>query len=341
MAAGLLLSGCSSLPFPPPDSSDLTIAVGSCLQQGKPQPIWKAIRLQEPDVFVFMGDNIYGDTENMSVMRQKYAELSAVRNYRQLRKRSRILAVWDDHDYGVNDGGAEYPKKEASKREFLRFFQIPESSPRWRRPGNYDAVIIGEPGRRVQFILMDTRSFRSPLEARPREEWFEKGVYWPNTDRKATILGVDQWTWLKKVLREPAELRVLVSSIQAIPEEHPWEKWSNFPHEHARLMQVLQNVETGMVVIASGDRHIAEISGIDISEKGEPTRWIYELTSSSMNQRVVGNSNEKNRHRVAGGNYLENNFGTVKVWWADEKPRVVLQVRDVRGRVVREQTVKN
>lgn len=31
--------------------------------------------------------------------------------YIKLKKTTKILATWDDHDYGANDAGAEYPKK--------------------------------------------------------------------------------------------------------------------------------------------------------------------------------------------------------------------------------------
>ena len=76
----------------------------------------------QPELFLFLGDNIYADTENMDVMRAKYAKLAAMPGFKALRERCPILATWDDHDLGVNDGGSEYPRKEESQQVFLDFF---------------------------------------------------------------------------------------------------------------------------------------------------------------------------------------------------------------------------
>ena len=48
------------------------IAFGSCIRQDKPQPIWNAVNAYHPEVFVLTGDNIYGDSEDMKVLRAKY-----------------------------------------------------------------------------------------------------------------------------------------------------------------------------------------------------------------------------------------------------------------------------
>ena len=83
------------------------IAFGSCCRQDKPQPIWDSIVAAKPDVFVFLGDNIYGDTEDMTLMRQKYEMLASQPAYQKLREDATILATWDDHDMGKNDAGVE------------------------------------------------------------------------------------------------------------------------------------------------------------------------------------------------------------------------------------------
>ena len=93
------------------------IAFGSCARQDKPQPIWDAVLDSSPDLFIFLGDNIYGDTHDMAVLRGKYAELAAQPGFRRLAEQVPILATWDDHDYGENDAGSEYPHKEASDRK--------------------------------------------------------------------------------------------------------------------------------------------------------------------------------------------------------------------------------
>src|SRR5438094_6137873 len=81
------------------------IAFGSCARQDKPQPIWDAVVAVKPDIYLSLGDTIYGDTEDMAVMKKKYDQLAAIPGWQKLKKTCPILATWDDHDYGVNDGG--------------------------------------------------------------------------------------------------------------------------------------------------------------------------------------------------------------------------------------------
>src|SRR5438046_491914 len=100
------------------------VAFGSCAKQDKPQPIWDAVVERKPELFVFLGDNIYADTQDMDVMRAKYALLGKQPGYQKLKKTCPILATWDDHDYGANDAGAEYPRKKEAQQVFLDFFGV-------------------------------------------------------------------------------------------------------------------------------------------------------------------------------------------------------------------------
>jgi alkaline phosphatase D len=109
---------------PAASATRLRVGVASCADQRQPQPIWDAVLAEPPDFFVFAGDNVYASEPPFEVakLRAAYMELTAKRNFERLRTTVPHLAVWDDHDYGVNDGGAEFSHKQASKDEFLRFW---------------------------------------------------------------------------------------------------------------------------------------------------------------------------------------------------------------------------
>src|SRR5829696_4582652 len=77
------------------------IAFGSCANQDKPQPIWDKIVADKPDVFLFIGDIVYGDTKDMDVLRGKYKKLLDQPGYQKLLKTCPLMATWDDHDYGA------------------------------------------------------------------------------------------------------------------------------------------------------------------------------------------------------------------------------------------------
>jgi alkaline phosphatase D len=324
------------------------IAFGSCAKQDKPQPIWDAVIETKPQLFLFLGDNIYGDTEDMAVLKQKWDLLGAQPGYQKLLQTCPVLATWDDHDYGANDAGAEYPKKRESQQLFLDFFGVPRDSPRRRQEGVYHAEVIGPPGRRVQILLLDTRYFRSRLKTgfQPSEPGEGlRGKYAPNNDPSATVLGETQWKWLEAQLKVPAELRLLCSSFQLLPDEHGSEAWGNFPLERQRLLHLIRDTKAKGVVVLSGDRHLAEIMRLAPEQAGIGYP-IYEVTSSSLNapsgnftKAKVRFSNEINSYRV-GLTYFDTNFGLIDIDWSQPSPLIRLQVRDEAGGVVLQQRVK-
>lgn len=140
------------------------IAFGACAKQDQPQPIWDAIVALQPQRFVFLGDNIHGDTEDMAVLKAKYDLLGNQPGYRKLKQTCPVLATWDDHDYGGNDAGVEYPKKRESQQLFLDFFDVPKDDSRRQQEGVHSSHLLGPPGKRIHLILLDSRYFRSPLK---------------------------------------------------------------------------------------------------------------------------------------------------------------------------------
>lgn len=310
------------------------IAAGSCIRQDKPQPIWQAVAAFAPDVLLLLGDNVYGDTEDMAVLREKYGRLAANAGFAAVREKVPLVAVWDDHDFGADDAGREYPRRRESQQVFLDFFGVAADSPLRTQEGIYRAVTVGPAGRRVQFICLDARYHRSPPATMPLVQRVTgKGRYVPTDDPQQTVLGETQWAWLAEVLQEPAAVRIVLSSIQVAATEHHHEHWGNFPRERARLLKVFRDSAAGTIVVVSGDRHAAEISRIPAGD-GALAYPLYDLTASSLNQ-GKGGGDEPNRLRV-GRRYGDVNFGTIEIDWGDAAagPRLTLAVRDERGAVV-------
>ena len=334
-----LAAGVAAAAEPPADLLVSRIAIGSCAKQDRPMPIWSAISGFNPDVFLMLGDNVYGDTEDMAILRGKYDLLAADRGFAAIRNTVPIVAIWDDHDYGVNDGGREYPMRRESQQVFCDFFGIPAEAPVRKRDGIYRQVVVGPPGRRVQFICLDTRWHRSPLATVPKPERIGNwGPYRPSDDPEATLLGAAQWEWLGKVLREPADLRIVLSSIQVASVEHGWEHWGNFPAERARLLKTLRESQAAGVIIVSGDRHSAEISRMPAGDEALAYP-LFDLTASSLNQpKRVDDEDEPNRHRL-GERFHGANFGSIAIDWgaaaAGGPPALTLAIHDVDGKVVR------
>lgn len=320
-----------------PDLVVTTLGFGSCARQERPQPIWDAIRAAACDAFVLCGDNIYGDSPDPAVLREKYAQLAAMPGFAALRRTTPLFATWDDHDYGINDGGAGFPGAAAAQKEFCDFFQVPAASPLRASPGVHDAVTFGPEGKRLQLILLDTRSFRSPLKKDPSNP----KVTLPNTDPGATMLGEDQWAWLERRLREPAEVRAVVTSISFASTEHGSEKWSNFPRERARFLDLVRRSGAKGVVLVSGDRHLAELSLLKPADGAAYP--LLEMTTSGLNQPAAKESEytsknppkgPPNRYRIHDRPYTGSNFGLLRIRWDDPLPSLRFEVRGLKGDLV-------
>jgi alkaline phosphatase D len=325
----LMLAGAASAQEAP-----LTrIAFGSCAHQQKPQPIWDAVLAYRPELFVFTGDNVYGDVTSaaMTELRDAYAAAGKVAGIAALRANMPVLATWDDHDYGQNDGGADFAHKEQAQRLFLEFWEIDADDPRARRPGVYQAEIFGPPGQRVQIILLDTRSFRSALRPTDERHALGKEAYLPDPDPAKTMLGEAQWAWLAEQLRAPADLRLLVSSVQVLAEQHGFERWGNLPRERQKLLDLIAATGARGLVIVSGDRHIGALYRLS---EGVPYP-LYEITSSGLNMAYAHNK-DIGPLRL-GAVYGQDNFGTIDIDWPTGE--VTLAVRDMAGEAVRSATI--
>lgn len=305
------------------------IAFGSCADQAHPQPIWDAVLAYRPELFIFAGDNVYGDfkTADAGKLRHAYEAVAEIAGYTKLRETVPHLAIWDDHDYGQNDGGAEFPHKAVAKEEFLKFWKVPADDVRRTRDGIYTSQIVGPPGRSVQIILLDLRWFRSPLKPTDQRGAPGKQRYLPDPDPAKTMLGTAQWAWLTGELRKPAELRLIVSSTQVLAEGHGWERWGNLPLERQKLFDTIRDTGANGVVFLSGDRHI----GAFYQETPSGLYPLSEATSSGLNK-VYAAAKEPGPNRI-GDLLAEANFGTINIGWPERK--LTLALRDVRGEVRR------
>ena len=310
-------------------NSKFKIAFGSCGKQTHPLPIFYEVVKQNPDVFIFLGDNIYGDTHDMDVLKKKYQELGAKESYQHLIKHTEVLATWDDHDYGQNDAGKHYPYKVESKEIFLEFFKEPKNSERYKHKGIYHSVYKEAGNKIIQIILLDNRTFRDDLVRFPKGQkipgrFFYRPDYLPHTDDSEAFLGEEQWSWLEGELRKKADFRIIASGSQFSHEYNEYESWTNFPHEQERLIQLINKTKANHLLFVSGDVHYAEVSKF----KHPDCYPIYDVTSSGLSSTWRFATPNKNRLE---GPIMENHFGLLSVNFEHDDPFVLTEVWDIRG----------
>jgi len=263
------------------------IAFGSCNNAYAPNELWDDVLLVQPEAWIWGGDIVYADSDDFETIEKHYHRQLENREYKRLTESAKILGTWDDHDYGMNDGGVAFSAKTKSQEAFLNFLKVGQSDSRRDQEGVYYSEQIQTEGHIVEVILLDTRYFRSDLT-----QGTEGRRYDPNYDETATMLGDAQWNWLSDQLTtSTADLIFLVSSIQVLSAEHGYEKWQNLPHERERLISLLNQVDQPVMVL-SGDRHISEWSVLKTEDKE-----IIDFTSSGLTHSYENFSGESNTLR--------------------------------------------
>jgi len=316
------------------------ILFGSCSHQDKAMPILKAINKEAADLFIFLGDNIYGDTKNMQDMADKYQRLGNNPEIKALRLATPTIAIWDDHDYGENDAGAEFPQKEQSRKLMLDFWQEPKNSARYtQKNGIYTAYMYGETHEQVHVILPDLRWNRDRLtnvgmlDYRNKRKPKNMGPYSPRLEKNASMLGEIQWQWLENELQKPAKIKIIASSLQLLAEFTGWESWANFPNDRDRLLSLIKKHQVNGVIIISGDTHWGEMS--KLTKNLDYPLW--EVTSSGLTEEWKAVS--PNKHRI--GNFINKvNYGELSIDWRQEDPQIILNLKDVAGDVFNQQKMR-
>lgn len=302
------------------------IAFGSCYKPEKETKIWDEVVKYKPELWIWLGDNFYNDwaagkylksNDDPQCFEKGYAKLKESEAMKALSSlpADRMMATWDDHDYGKNDAGKDYARKEESRKAFVKFWKSTDQA-----DGVYSSRDFGPLGKVVRVILLDTRYNRDPLP--PKGSINEAG----------DMLGEGQWKWLEKEFSRPgADLVLLGSSIQFVSDQHPYEKWANFPKSRKRLLDLIAKSGVKGLIFLSGDRHWGEISCLKSSAAGYP---LYDMTSSGLTEEVKRpkgtGSKESNPERVGNVCY-GHNFGEIRIDWLAKDPLITLEIFGENG----------
>ena len=307
------------------------LAFGSCNNQFTPNTLWKEILKNKPDVFIWGGDIIYCDTYDMAFMKKNYDQQKNDSTYQDFIKQVPVIGTWDDHDYGINDGGVEYSKKDSVQQIFLDFFDVALDDPRRNQQGVYFSKKVRINEHLLNLIILDTRYFRSTLTKDPT------GIkrYIPNKNNEGTFLGKKQWNWLENELKNSkADFNIIMSSVQLLAYEHGFESWGTMPHEVEKFKKTIASSKVKGVIILSGDRHIAEISADTIANIPYP---LIDITSSGMTHSYTSFSGEDNPYRV-GSVVSDKNFGVLKFDFANST--VIMEIRGENNKLYQTYTQK-
>lgn len=324
-----LMNSCLSQSVNKETKADFVISFGSCNRTDIDNLLWDDILESKPHLWIWGGDNIYSDTDDMQKMQADYQRQLEIEAYQELITTTNILGTWDDHDYGLDDGGLEFHKKKESQQQFLNFLGVPQNDARRDREGVYMSQVFETDKGTIKIIVLDTRYHRTSI-IKNKEG---KKRYTPNNYGDGTVLGQEQWKWLERELyNSEADFNIVVSSIQLLSGKHGWETWGNFPHEVDRFLNLVKESEAKGVVVLSGDRHISDFSKKEVDGMEYP---LIDFTSSGLTHSATVNKGEENPYRV--GNLVNQiSFGVLKFNFDENS--IVMEMLGDEGKVY--QTIK-
>jgi alkaline phosphatase D len=271
------------------------IGFGGCAGDACSLTLLDTLAAYRPELFIWLGDNVY--VNHPDSLPAAYQRLNADSSFQKLRSQTRMLATWDEFDYGGTP---------VDKDAFLAFWEDPVKSVRRNREGVYASYFFDGARRDVLVILLDTKSFRSTLDSlegvalRYADGTSYFADHLPTLSPDSTVLGEEQWSWLESQLSLPCDIRVIASSMPFGAEFNGADTWANFPHEQHRMLRAIAATEAAdRTVFVSGVAHYGEVSKLDSTAfEGYPASLppLFDVTSSSLSS-TPGRPTE-NRHRV-------------------------------------------
>jgi len=257
----------SAVPFttgPAPGTSGTTrFAFGSC-SKADDQPIFATIAAEDPDLFLFVGDNHYGNTGVVDALRWNYRWSLERPERAALAATTSTLATWDDHDYTGNNTDATAPGRANALRVFDEYW----ANPSLGAPGIPGTFFVQSHGD-VDFILLDDR--------------YHRGL-------DGSILGGDQQQWLLDVLSaSTATFKFVVTGSQWTADGSN-DSWASFVPQRDVILDHIRDEGIDGVVLLSGDVHRSEFRVIERGSVGGYD--LPELTSSPLANTNSGCPNE-------------------------------------------------
>jgi alkaline phosphatase D len=312
-----------------PDLSKAKVAVASCMndhhEAQASQKIWAAMAATQPNLFLFIGDNVYADwnlpggANPDQLWRRNVEARNTIPFYRWTRLVP-TLAIWDDHDFGKNDGDRTYPFREESASIFRLFFpQEPDGAVLRQGPGI--ARVYRAFGQK--FMLLDDRYFRAPAKSAANEE---------------TLFGAEQEKWILAELEADMQPAWMISGIQWFGGYHSFESYEgSHPESFKNFKKELRSLRRPMWFV-SGDRHLAELMEISSAEIGART---WELTTSGIHSKMYpGRWKEKPNPRQVEGVDEQLNFAVVETQRTGQGAKLNLRVLGAEGQKLFERNIE-
>ena len=315
------------------DPPDFVVTAGSCVYVNEPAydrpdgpkgpyggdySIFNSIADQEPDLMLWLGDNTYlrePDWGSWTGYLHRYTHTRSLPEMQRLLRNTQHYAIWDDHDFGPNDGDGSFVNAGLAREAFDLFWPNPEGRPTGLVT-NTTSFSHGD----VDFFLMDNRTMRVPPDV---------------TTAKPAILGKDQVDWLVRALKySDATFKIVAVGGQFLNDAPVFENHATVPAERQELIDRIDAEGITGVVFLSGDRHFSELSRMVLPNGNE----LHDLTLSPMTSQAYP-PREENHLSVPGSRVSERNFGRLAFTGPRNERRLTISVHATDGTSIWEDSI--
>ncbi len=316
------------------DPPEFTMALGSCSfineaaydRPGKPYgggyDIFNTIAKAEPDLMLWLGDNVYFrevDWGSESGMHHRYSHMRQLPEIQGLLGACPHVAIWDDHDFGPNDADGSWIHKDWAADAFRHFWPNPSQGlPDTGGKGITAAFSYMD----VDVFLLDNRTFRVSPD---------------NVTRTPQMLGSAQMDWLVSALKfSQAPFKLVAVGGQVISDFAEYENMARFEGERNELLRRIDEEDIQGVVFLTGDRHSSELSQLTLPGG----RTVLDFTCSALTSGAYDHSGEPNHNRIEGTSIGIRNYGTLTFSGPLDDRVLSIKTHDAGGHMLWEHVVK-
>jgi alkaline phosphatase D len=312
------------------DPPAFSLALGSCTYINEPaydRPgtpygggygIFDAIAAKQPDLMLWLGDNIYlrePDWGSRSGYLHRYTHLRSTPELQKLLRTGAHYAIMDDHDYGPNDADGSWINGDIALESFDLFWPNPSCG----APGVKGAITSFSYAD-ADFFLLDDRTHRTRADLKTAP---------------TALLGEAQLDWLIRALKySDAAFKIVAVGSQVLNSAAIYETYANFPAERDRLLKRIEDEGIRGVVFLTGDRHFTELSAVKLKDG----RTLYDLTCSPLTS-GVHTPKETNVNRVQGTLVEQRNFATLGFSGKRKERVMTIRVFDASGQQLWERAI--
>jgi alkaline phosphatase D len=224
----------------PDDAARVSFCFGGDTRESyQPFTVMNAVRAQQPDFFLHLGDTIYADRGGTArQLSEFWAKYRANRDDAATQLcfgESSAYVIWDDHEVD-DDYLPGHPLAPMGRKAFLDYWPIR------RKSGEPERIYRSfRWGKALELFLLDTRQYRDP--------------------KHRTMLGKVQKEWLfEEISRSDAIFKFIATSVPMAGGGR--DRWDGYPTERAELVRYIRGKKITGIIFLSADLHCAAITRI-------------------------------------------------------------------------------